>query len=98
MMQDAAVGRAPFARLSSPGMPGETMRKGRSMGRSTGRTFAAMALLLALGAGQAAAQTWPSQTVSIVVPFQAGGPVVSLGRVMAPFLQERLGQNVIVEN
>lgn len=32
------------------------------------------------------------------MPFVAGGPVDALGRVIAPLLQARLGQNVIIEN
>jgi tripartite-type tricarboxylate transporter receptor subunit TctC len=59
-----------------------------------------VAALLAFGAGlvQAGAQTYPSQTIKIVVPFSAGGPVDSLARVMVQHLQERLGQNIIIEN
>lgn len=64
----------------------------------TCRVFAAITLLLALGAGSAAAQSYPSQTIKLIVPFQAGGPVDALARVMAQPLQERLGQNVIIEN
>src|SRR5581483_3486544 len=46
----------------------------------------------------AAAQTWPSRPVTMVVPFAAGGPMDTVGRIMAQGLTERLGQNVIVEN
>jgi tripartite-type tricarboxylate transporter receptor subunit TctC len=51
---------------------------------------------MALGAVQA--QDYPSQTVKLVVPFVPGGPVDALARVVAPHLQARLGQNVIIEN
>ena len=44
------------------------------------------------------AQDFPTQTVKLVVPFVAGGPVDALARSIAPHLQSRLGQNVIIEN
>src|SRR5690349_3574648 len=62
------------------------------------RIFVAALLTFAFGLGHAAAQSYPSQTIKIVVPFSAGGPVDSLARSMVPHLQERLGQNVIIEN
>jgi tripartite-type tricarboxylate transporter receptor subunit TctC len=43
------------------------------------------------------AQTYPSRTITVVVPFAAGAPD-SVARVMAKQLQSQLGQSVIVEN
>jgi tripartite-type tricarboxylate transporter receptor subunit TctC len=62
------------------------------------RLFVAALLTFAFGLGHAEAQTYPSQTIKIVVPFSAGGPVDSLARVMVQYLPGKLGQNVIVEN
>lgn len=45
-----------------------------------------------------AADDYPSQTVTIVVPFAAGGSNDSLTRLIARGLQDRLGQTFIVEN
>jgi len=44
------------------------------------------------------AQLDPSRTVTIVVPVSAGGGVDAIGRLMAEKLQQRLKQNVVVEN
>jgi tripartite-type tricarboxylate transporter receptor subunit TctC len=60
-----------------------------------------LAMLLALVpalAGPVAAQTYPSRTVSIVVPYPAGGSVDGVARILAQKLAETLGQSVIVEN
>ena len=54
-------------------------------------------LLIALG-WSAAAQDYPSRTVTIIVPYPAGGPTDQLARVLAPKFAEKLGQNFIVEN
>ena len=62
------------------------------------RALVAALLTFAFGLGCAGAQTYPSQTIKIVVPFLAGGPVDSLARVMVQHLQERLSQSVIIEN
>ena len=41
---------------------------------------------------------WPTTTVKIVVPFTPGTGMDTIARVVAPRLQERLGQPVIVQN
>jgi tripartite-type tricarboxylate transporter receptor subunit TctC len=46
----------------------------------------------------AAAQTFPSHVIRIVVPFPAGGPTDLLARQVAQRLTGVLGQSVIVEN
>ena len=44
------------------------------------------------------AQDWPARPVTMIVPYAAGGPVDTVGRIMAAGLTEALGQQVIVEN
>ena len=46
----------------------------------------------------ALAQSYPRQTIKIIVPFPPGGGVDVVARVIAPRLGEVLGQSVIVEN
>ena len=46
----------------------------------------------------ARAQTWPTRTVSIVVPYPAGGSVDGVARIVAQKLHESFGQSFIVEN
>jgi tripartite-type tricarboxylate transporter receptor subunit TctC len=61
--------------------------------------FAALgAILLALISPVAVAQTYPAKTVTIVVPYPAGGSVDGVARIMAQEFSEKLGQNFIVEN
>jgi tripartite-type tricarboxylate transporter receptor subunit TctC len=51
--------------------------------------------------GAAVAQTspaWPTQPITMVVPFAAGGPVDTIGRILAARLGEILGQQVVIEN
>jgi len=61
------------------------------------RLAAAFAALLA-GCSIAAADSWPSRPVTLVVPLAAGGGSDGLIRVVTPRLAEILGQSVIVEN
>ena len=52
-----------------------------------------------VGIPQAArAQAYPSRPVRLVVGFPAGGPNDTLGRIIAQWLTERLGQPFVVEN
>ena len=46
----------------------------------------------------AAAQTYPSRPIVMVVPFAAGGTFDVMGRIMAVRMSELLGQQVVVEN
>jgi tripartite-type tricarboxylate transporter receptor subunit TctC len=58
---------------------------------------AIFALVVAACGGEARA-AWPERTITIIVPFPAGGPNDLLGRLLAAELAPKLGQNVIVEN
>src|SRR3984957_9478584 len=62
-------------------------------------------LLLALGAlfvcsasRLAAADDFPSRPITMIVPFAAGGPTDVIGRLMAQYMGQALGQNVVVED
>ena len=59
---------------------------------------AALGLAAALLVVPAAAQTYPTKPVRIVVPFAAGGPADVYARFMAQRLQETLGQSFVVDN
>jgi len=61
-------------------------------------TRAFLAALLSLASIPAQAQTWPTRPVTMIVPYAAGGPVDTVGRIMAQALTEELGQQVIIEN
>jgi tripartite-type tricarboxylate transporter receptor subunit TctC len=57
-----------------------------------------VALLLALFAGAAAAQTFPAKPILIVVPFSAGGTLDAVTRLVAAKMSENIGQPVVIEN
>jgi tripartite-type tricarboxylate transporter receptor subunit TctC len=54
-------------------------------------------MVAAIGGG-ASAQTYPTKTITLVVPFPAGSTTDLVGRIMATKLSENIGQQVIVEN
>lgn len=58
----------------------------------------ATASILAAASSRPARAAWPERTITIVVPFPAGGPNDLLGRLLAAELAPKLGQSVIVEN
>jgi tripartite-type tricarboxylate transporter receptor subunit TctC len=59
-----------------------------------------LVLLLAMVAiaAPAYAQTFPSKTIRIIVPYAPGGSIDLTARVIAKNLQDSVGQSVIVEN
>ncbi len=46
----------------------------------------------------ASAQIYPSRPITLIVPFPAGGPADTIGRIMAEGMRASLGRSVIVEN
>ena len=59
---------------------------------------AMLAAALAAGPQAAVAQDWPTEPLTMVIPFSAGGSIDRLGRTLAPALSEALGVDVRVEN
>jgi len=53
---------------------------------------------LALASTQVQAQNYPSKTISLVVPYPAGGPSDFFARKLQPDAAARLGQTMIIEN
>ena len=49
-------------------------------------------------AGAAIAQTYPSRPITLIVPFSAGGPTDTIGRILGERMGRSLGQIVVVEN
>ena len=63
------------------------------------KLLSALAMIAALaGAGSAAAQTYPTRPVTLVVPFAAGGPSDAMARVIGDRMRATLGQPVLIEN
>ncbi len=62
------------------------------------KLVALVLLFVAAGFSGARADTYPSRTITIVVPYPAGGPTDTIARILAEKMQSALGQNVIIEN
>ena len=59
---------------------------------------AALVAAQMIAAGPAAAQTYPTRPVTIVVPFAAGGGNDILARLIAQHMGQALGQQFVIEN
>src|SRR5262245_61015876 len=76
---------------AGPGLPcGETP--------AMKRLCVALAILAGLVASEARAETWPSRTVRIVVPYAPGGGVSILAQLVAAKMQEITKQAIVVDN
>ena len=64
------------------------------------RTLVGMPLALAASraAWAAAADTYPNRSVRLIVPYPPGGGGDAVARIMAPKLQDALGQTFIIDN
>jgi tripartite-type tricarboxylate transporter receptor subunit TctC len=60
--------------------------------------LAAAAASLSLVAASAAAQTWPTQPIRIIVGYPAGGASDVAARLVGQKISERLGQPVVIDN
>src|SRR5690606_17966872 len=84
---------------SGPGSKAGPHCRSRSqgMGNPMNRLLA-LILAFALVPTFDADQTYPQRPVHMIVPFSPGGATDALGRLVAYFLSQRLGEQVIVEN
>src|SRR5690606_4468771 len=64
-------------------------------GRFILKTFACVALLASTSAY---AQQFPNKTITMVVPFSAGGPTDTVARLVAKSMGDKLNHQVIIEN
>src|SRR6476661_2872796 len=69
-------------------------RYGRSL---AGGYLAVMAGLFAFAA-PGEAQTYPTRSITMIVPFAAGGPTDVISRIVTGHMAQTLGQSIIIEN
>jgi tripartite-type tricarboxylate transporter receptor subunit TctC len=62
------------------------------------RTSLYLAAVLLASALEAQAQDYPTRFITIVAPFQAGGPSDTVARLIATPMSKILGQQIVVEN
>src|ERR1700716_1292164 len=71
------------------------MSAGRLMAK---HLMAGAILLVAAGLNGARAEDYPARTVTVIVPFAAGGPADITGRIVADIFSRYLGPKFVVEN
>ena len=57
-----------------------------------------LAALAGLGPASSQAQEYPTRTVTMIVPFAAGGPTDVISRIVTGHMAQTLGQSIIIEN
>ena len=62
------------------------------------KTLVGILVVSCAAAAPAGAQTYPTKTVRMILPFPPGGPSDILGRALAQKLTEQVGQPVITDN
>jgi tripartite-type tricarboxylate transporter receptor subunit TctC len=86
------IGRAADSRSGSVLQP-INRRDGRSS------ILKVLALVASLGAAESAtAEAYPLRTITMIVPYAAGGPTDTLARLLAEPMRAALGQAVVIEN
>lgn len=57
-----------------------------------------LGFLAMTGVSAQASEAYPTRTITMIVPFSAGGPIDAMARLLAARISENVGQAVIVEN
>jgi tripartite-type tricarboxylate transporter receptor subunit TctC len=87
---------AGWAGIFLTGFPGETAMN--CYGRSLASGCVAMLAALCGVVAQAQAQTYPTRSITMIVPFAAGGPTDVIARIVTSHMAQTLGQSIIIEN
>jgi tripartite-type tricarboxylate transporter receptor subunit TctC len=75
-----------------------TVNGSRVLQRRIALTLLAGAFAAQLAVAAEVGKEFPQRPIRLVTPFAPGGSTDAVGRLLAPKLSERLGQNVIIEN
>src|SRR6059036_858212 len=67
-------------------------------GRSIASGFLAALAGIASFTAQAQAQAYPTRSITMIVPFAAGGPTDVIARIVTGHMSQTLGQTIIIEN
>jgi putative tricarboxylic transport membrane protein len=70
------------------------MKIGRLLAGGCWATFVALHAF----AAPAGAQDYPTRSITMIVPFAAGGPTDVVARIVAANMAQTLGQNILIEN
>lgn len=57
-----------------------------------------MSISVIFAEGQQEENKWPSKSVSVIVPYSAGGGTDRMARMITPFLEDEFGESVVVVN
>ena len=79
-----------------PSIPGAVDRPSRA--RRAAAAVASVLLAATLAAASVMAQSWPERSITLIVPFAAGGASDVSSRIMAEAMSKQLGQTIVVEN
>src|SRR6188472_2641147 len=66
--------------------------------RSLASGFLAALAGLTLLSGSSQAQSYPTRSITMIVPFAAGGPTDVIARIVTGHMAQTLGQSIIIEN
>ena len=61
------------------------------------RLILALGAAFAMAAAPAAAQTYPARSITLIVPFAAGGPTDVIARIVSDHMGRTLGQSIVVD-
>jgi tripartite-type tricarboxylate transporter receptor subunit TctC len=67
-------------------------------GRSVASGCLAVLAGLSVFVAQGQAQTYPTRSITVIVPFAAGGPTDVVARIVTGHMAQTLGQSIIIEN